>query len=61
MPQTSTISVTGPSLTSSTSIVAPNTPRWAPSRSQTFPQSGSASSGGAAPVKLGRLPFFVSP
>ncbi len=32
--QTSISSVTGPSLTSSTSIAAPNWPRWAPRSSQ---------------------------
>ena len=44
----SIISVTGPSLTSSTAIIAPNTPRSAPRRSQNRSYSGSASSGAAA-------------
>ena len=40
--QASSIRVTGPSLTSSTAIRAPNTPRFAPSRSQNRSYSGSA-------------------
>jgi N-acetylglucosaminyldiphosphoundecaprenol N-acetyl-beta-D-mannosaminyltransferase len=47
-PGDSTSSVTGPSLTSSTAILAPNTPRRAPIRSQKRSYSGSASSGAAA-------------
>ena len=45
---TSSSSVTGPSLTSSTSMCAPNTPRRAPRRSQKRSYSGSACSGRAA-------------
>jgi hypothetical protein len=57
--------VTGPSLTSSTSIRAPKTPAatWTPScrsSSENASYSGSASSGGAASVKLGLFPFAVS-
>src|SRR2546421_820389 len=57
--------VTGPSLTSSSSIFAPKTPRptgtpRASSSSQNRSYTGSASSGGAASAKLGRLPFAVS-
>jgi hypothetical protein len=48
----STSSVTGPSLTSSTCIIAPNTPRAALSRSQKRPYSGSASSGVAVEREL---------
>jgi hypothetical protein len=57
--------VTGPSFTSSTSIEVPNTPvatgtpRSRSSR-QNRPYSSSASSGRAAPLKLGLLPFAVS-
>src|SRR5207248_596922 len=66
----SRIRVTGPSFTSSTSIMAPNSPvatctplpaprsfRSATNRSY----SGTASSGGAASMKLGRRPFCTSP
>ena len=45
---TSSSSVTGPSLTSETSMCAPKTPRRAPSRSQKRSYSGSACSGRAA-------------
>ena len=45
---TSSSNVTGPSLTSSTSMCAPNTPRCAASRSQKRSYSGSACSGRAA-------------
>ena len=56
--------VTGPSLTSSTSIAAPNSP-WrtgTPRASRAVPNSctnGSATAGAAAPVKLGRRPLRV--
>src|SRR5438552_1004112 len=66
----SRIRVTGPSFTSSTPIMAPNSPvatctplpaprsfRSATNRSY----SGTASSGGAASMKLGRRPFCTSP
>ena len=46
--QTSSSSVTGPSLTSSTAIVAPKRPRAAPRRSAKRSYSGSACSGRAA-------------
>jgi len=57
--------VTGPSFTSSSSMCAPKTPRStgtpsASSSAQNRSYSGSASSGAAAAVKLGRLPFAVS-
>src|SRR5690242_2150833 len=57
--------VTGPSLTSSTAICAPKTPRAtgtpsAASSSQMRSYGSSARSGGAAPEKLGRFPFAVS-
>lgn len=63
--QTSSTTVTGPSLTSSSSIFAPNTPVFtAEPRARNSAQKrslrGSASSGGAAPAKLGRFPFAVS-
>src|SRR6185503_17921418 len=58
--QASTITVTGPSFTSSTAIRAPNLPRLAPRRSQKRSKRGSASSAGAAAAKLGRAPFSVS-
>src|SRR6266550_513096 len=66
----SRIRVTGPSFTSSTSIIAPNSPVStrvpvpAPrslSRATNRSYSGTASSGGAASTKLGRRPFFASP
>src|SRR4051812_42637796 len=57
--------VTGPSLTSSSSIFAPKTPvstgtPSARSSAQKRSYTGSASSGGAASPKLGLLPFAVS-
>ena len=57
--------VTGPSLTSSTCIRAPKTPRStetpsAASAVQNASYGRSASPGEAASVKLGRLPFRVS-
>src|SRR6266699_747686 len=66
----SRISVTGPSFTSSTSIIAPNspvatcTPLPAPRslrRATNCSYNGTASSGGAASMKLGRRPFCTSP
>ena len=45
---TSSISVTGPSLTRATPMQAPKTPFFAPSRSQKRSYSGSATSGRAA-------------
>ncbi len=57
----STSNVTGPSATSSIAIIAPNTPRLAPSRSQKRSYSGAACSPAAARVKLGRLPRRASP
>lgn len=59
------MTVTGPSFTNSTSIVAAKTPvaTSTPSSrnaSANRSTSGSATSGGAASVKLGRLPFRVS-
>src|SRR5882724_5489923 len=66
----SRIRVTGPSFTSSTSIIAPNspvatcTPLPAPRSLMSATNrsySGMASSGGAASTKLGRRPFFTSP
>ena len=44
----SRMTVTGPSFTSSTAIMAPNIPRLAPSRSQNRSYRGSATSGEAA-------------
>ena len=58
--------VTGPSLTSDTSIIAPKRPvstggtPVARSRSQKWSKRRVASSGGAAPTKLGRFPLRVS-
>jgi hypothetical protein len=57
--------VTGPSLTSDTSMRAPKRPRAtampsSSSAAQNRSYSGSASSGFAASPKLGRLPFRVS-
>src|SRR2546426_2135309 len=64
----SRISVTGPSFTSSTSIIAPNSPvsTFVPpprSRNRATNRSyrGMATAGGAAPTKLGRRPLWVSP
>src|SRR5439155_11233785 len=57
----SSISVTGPSFTSSTAMRAPNTPRLARARAQKRSYSGAACSAGAAATKLGRLPWRVSP
>src|SRR5437660_426789 len=66
----SRISVTGPSLTSSTSIMAPNSPVAtviplpAPrslSKATKCSYRGMAASGGAAPIKEGRRPFDASP
>src|SRR4051794_24458659 len=54
-------SVTGPSLTSSTSMCSPNAPPCAPSRARNCSYSGSASSGRAAPTNDGRLPLRASP
>ena len=54
--QASSSSVTGPSLTSSTAMCAPNTPRGRRPGWQNSSYSGSACSAGAAAVKLGRLP-----
>src|SRR5262245_50465086 len=64
-PQASRTIVTGPSLTSSTSIRAPKRPVSTPtprSRRDSTKRatSASATAGGAARVKLGRLPFRVS-
>src|SRR5207244_13231635 len=61
----SSTTVTGPSFTSSTSILAPKTPfstgTPCPRNSaQKRSYRGSASSGGAASAKLGRFPFAVS-
>ncbi len=57
--------VTGPSLTTSSSMRAPKTPRRTvtpkeASASQKSSYSGSALSGRAAAEKLGRFPFAVS-
>ena len=57
--------MTGPSFTSSTCIRAPKTPvsigtPSARRAAQNASKSGSASPGGAASEKLGRLPFVVS-
>src|SRR5438094_8105104 len=66
----SRIRVTGPSFTSSTSIIAPNspvatcTPLAAPRSlisATNRSYSGTASSGGAASMKLGRRPLVTSP
>src|SRR6266576_656206 len=66
----SRIRVTGPSFTSSTSIIAPNSPVStrvplpAPRslrRETNRSYNGTASSGGAASMKLGRRPFCTSP
>src|SRR5262249_56641547 len=62
----SRINVTGPSLTNSTCIMAPNRPvavgtPWARTASTNASYSGTAISGGAAPMKLGRRPFWASP
>src|SRR5438034_11684248 len=66
----SSTSVTGPSFTSSTSIIAPNSPVStctllpAPrslSNATNRSYSGIAMSGGAASTKLGRRPFCTSP
>src|SRR5690606_30702668 len=62
----STISVTGPSLTSSTSIIAPNTPvstlsPLARKRSLKVSYNSRAASGGAASTKLGLRPLRQSP
>ena len=61
---TSSTIVTGPSFASSTSMLAPNDPvstsiPSAQSASQEASYSGSAWSGGAAPVTLGGSPFAV--
>ena len=60
----SSCTVTGPSLTSSTCMCAPNTPvsTWAPSRRSASAKavtSGSATAPGAAAFHVGRLPFAV--
>src|SRR2546425_9506134 len=64
----SRISVTGPSFTSSTSIIAPNSPvsTFVPpprsrNRATNRSYSGTASAGGAASTKLGRRPLWGSP
>lgn len=64
--QLSTIKVTGPSFTSDTCIIAPKTPvctsiPFSRSFSLNASYSGSACSGLAAFIKLGRLPFRQSP
>src|SRR5262245_52273125 len=62
----SRIRVTGPSLTSSTCIIAPKRPvatgtPWARTASQNASYIGIASGGAAASMKLGRRPFRQSP
>ena len=64
--QTSSTSVTGPSLTSSTAMSAPNTPvstrtPRARSAAHTASTSGSATGPGAAALQLGRRPLRASP
>ena len=65
-PQTSRITVTGPSLTRATCISvrkrpAATSPPSSPRRSTTAATSGSACSGRAAAIQLGRRPALVSP